>query len=179
MIDACFDTERLIIREAKLSDADDLYELYTDPVVLKYNCIPNLSKDDIIKGINNGEYRYCIELKGADKLIGAMDFCESGNTRHDIPSRCISYELNTKYTGKGYMTEAAIAFLRYCFEVLNVDVVSARVFDKNEKSLRMLKRLGFTEEGRLRHAIKSADGIIYDDCMFSMLHSEFNEKYGK
>ncbi len=177
MNQTCIETERLIIREAKLSDADDLFELYTDPVVLKYNRIPDYSREDIVNLIAKGEFRYCIELKGADKIIGALDFCEGGNTRHDIPSRCISYELNTKYTKKGYMTEAVIAFLGYCFNELNVDVVSARVFDKNESSLRMLRRLGFTEEGRLRHAIKSTEGIIYDDCMFSMLRSEFIDKY--
>lgn len=41
----------------------------------------------------------------------------------------------------------------------------------------MLKRLGFTEEGRLRHAVRSADGIIYDDCLFSILKSEFENLY--
>lgn len=34
-----FETERLIIREADERDIEDLYELYTDANVLKYNCI--------------------------------------------------------------------------------------------------------------------------------------------
>ena len=172
-----FETERLIIREADERDIEDLYELYTDANVLKYNCIPPLTRENIRDGIESGEYSFCIKLKGEGKVIGAVGFCNNGNMRHDVPSRCISYELNTKYTKKGYMTEAVVAFLRYCFEELGVDVVSARVFDKNENSLRMLKRLGFTEEGRLRHAVRSADGIIYDDCLFSILKSEFENIY--
>lgn len=172
-----FETERLIIREADECDIEDLYELYTDANVLKYNCIPPLTRENIREGVESGEYSFCIQLKGEGKVIGAVGFCDNGNMRHDVLSRCISYELNTKYTKKGCMTEAVVAFLRYCFEELDVDVVSARVFDKNENSFRMLKRLGFTDEGRLRHAVRSADGIIYDDCLFSMLKSEFDNLY--
>lgn len=123
-----FETERLIIREADERDIEDLYELYTDANVLKYNCIPPLTRENIREGIESGEYSFCTQLKGEGKVIGAVGFCNNGNMRHDVPSRCISYELNTKYTKKGYMTEAVVAFLRYCFEELDVDVVSARVF---------------------------------------------------
>ena len=128
-----FETERLIIREADERDIEDLYELYTDANVLKYNCIPPLTRENIRDGIESGEYSFCIQLKGEGKVIGAVGFCDNGNMRHDVPSRCISYELNTKYTKKGYMTEAVVAFLRYCFEELDVDVVSARVFDKKRE----------------------------------------------
>ena len=128
-----FETERLIIREADERDIEDLYELYTDANVLKYNCIPPLTRENIRDGIESGEYSFCIELKGEGKVIGAVGFCNNGNMRHDVPSRCISYELNTKYTKKGYMTEAVVAFLRYCFEELGVDVVSARVFDEKRE----------------------------------------------
>ena len=99
-----FETERLIIREADERDIEDLYELYTDANVLKYNCIPPLTRENIRDGIESGEYSFCIQLKGEGKVIGAVGFCDNGNMRHDVPSRCISYELNTKYTKKGYMT---------------------------------------------------------------------------
>lgn len=59
-----FETERLIIREADERDIEDLYELYTDANVLKYNCIPPLTRENIREGIESGEYSFCTQLKG-------------------------------------------------------------------------------------------------------------------
>lgn len=166
-----FETERLRIREAEEGDAGDLLELYTDPEVLKYNCISPATPEKIENGIKNGWYKFAIELKSEKKIIGTIGF-SNDELRYMVESCCISYELNTKYTKKGYMTEALSAFIRYCFDELGVDAISARVFDKNESSLKLIKKLGFTHEGTLRYAVRASSGIVYNDCIFSLLKTE-------
>lgn len=166
------ETERLRVREAEERDAADLLELFTDSEVLKYNCISNVTLEKIENGIKNGWYQFSIELKSETKIIGTIGFSKD-ELRYMVESCCISYELNTKYTKKGYMTEALGAFIRYCFDELGVDVIAARVFDKNENSLKLIKKLGFTYEGTLRNAVRASSGIVYNDCLFSLLKTEY------
>ena len=71
------------------------------------------------------------------------------------------------------MTEARRSLLPYAFEVLQVEVVSARVFSGNRGSERVLEKLGFVKEGTLRRAVKGYGGIIYDDVVFSLLREEW------
>ena len=51
--------------------------------------------------------------------------------------------------GKGYGTDAARVRNRYAFEALGLRMLTSQVFAPNEASLRMLKRVGFEEYGRL------------------------------
>ncbi|GAA5338589.1 MULTISPECIES: GNAT family N-acetyltransferase [Thermus] len=55
--------------------------------------------------------------------------------------------------GEGLGTEASRLVLRYAFEGLNLNRVEANVLSSNEASTRLLKRVGFTWEGRRRDAV--------------------------
>jgi RimJ/RimL family protein N-acetyltransferase len=50
-------------------------------------------------------------------------------------------------------TEAARLALRYAFEGLNLNRVEANVLSSNQASIRLLKRVGFTWEGKRRTAV--------------------------
>jgi RimJ/RimL family protein N-acetyltransferase len=51
---------------------------------------------------------------------------------------------------KGYGTEAVVLFLHYLFINYNLYKVYAEVYEYNTKTLGMLKKGGFVEEGRFR-----------------------------
>ena len=51
--------------------------------------------------------------------------------------------------GQGYGTDSALVRSRYAFDVLGVRMLMSRVFADNAASLRMLKRAGYVEVGRL------------------------------
>ncbi len=172
-MDIHFETERLCIRPAAEADLRDLMALYTDPVVLKYNCITPVTEEKMLAEIEKGRHPYLLELKETGKIIGELDLSDD-DLRYGVESRCIAYELSTAHTGHGYMTEALNAFLAYCFREFKLDILSARVFKENTKSLKLLERLGFRQEGTLRYAVRSAEGIVYDDCLFSMTKEEFS-----
>ncbi len=55
--------------------------------------------------------------------------------------------------GEGLGTEAARLALRYAFEGLNLNRVEANVLSSNQASIRLLKRVGFTWEGKRRTAV--------------------------
>jgi putative acetyltransferase len=74
----------------------------------------------------------------------------------------------------GIMPEAAKAVLEYAFEILDAKIVSVSHFDFNLKSQRVIEKLGFTYEGRIRQARERLDtGELSDVIVYSMLKDEY------
>jgi RimJ/RimL family protein N-acetyltransferase len=74
---------------------------------------------------------------------------------------------------KGYGTEAALLTLDYAFTAQGLHRVMARVFEYNEPSIRLARKLGFTQFGRARQA-HWAGGRYWDVLLYDMLHDEFD-----
>jgi len=78
------ETERLILRPWKESDAEDLYKYASDPDVGPIaGWPPHQSVDesrDIIKNVLNGAEAYAICLKEDGKAIGAIELKLNGHT---------------------------------------------------------------------------------------------------
>ena len=65
--------------------------------------------------------------------------------------RCsLGYGLDAEAEGQGYMTEALRAVIAHAFETLKLHRVEASYMPTNERSGRVLRRLGFTVEGFAR-----------------------------
>ena len=95
-------------------------------------------------------------------------------------ARSMGYLLGENHWGQGYATEACREILRYAFEELDCSVVSASLFPANTKSRRVLKKLGFVQEGILRHARMLPDGTASDMLSCSLLRTEYDaQKKGK
>jgi ribosomal-protein-alanine N-acetyltransferase len=72
------------------------------------------------------------------------------------------------------MTEAIGVLLQFGFEVRNLHRIEARVRRGNEASMRLLRRLGFQEEGLLRECL-FLNNSFYDVKVFSLLKSEYTK----
>ena len=62
----------------------------------------------------------------------------------------IGYDLGRAYWGQDYMAEALRTMLAYGLATLNLHRIEALVMPGNERSVRVLEKLGFQEEGILR-----------------------------
>lgn len=60
----------------------------------------------------------------------------------------VGYHLDEEETGKGYMTEALTEACRMIMDVMHIHRIEAFILPDNEKSLAVIKRCGFTHEGR-------------------------------
>jgi len=78
---------------------------------------------------------------------------------------------------KGLMTEAVVAIIDYGFKKMDLNRIEAMVSPRNEASLKVLTKLGFTQEGLLRsHFFKN--NVMEDSAIFSLLRNEHsNESY--
>lgn len=146
-------TERLVLRPMRVSDAYDMYEYACRPDVTKYLLwSPHdsifLTKDYLAyieKRYKSAEfYDWAITLADSGKMIGTVGF-----TKIDAPNRCgeIGYVLNPEHQGKGIATEAAKRVMDFGFEVLELHRIEAKFMRGNDASLRVMEKLGMTFEG--------------------------------
>jgi RimJ/RimL family protein N-acetyltransferase len=142
------ETERLILRQWELSDVDDLYE-YAKDIHVGPNAgwQPHKTKEESLKIIEHFIYEsevYAIVLKSENKVIGSLGLhtlnCNKTNIHLD---KEVGFVLGKKYWGQGYMTEAVNAVIDYCFHHLMLDKLWVRHFETNERSKKLINRLGF------------------------------------
>ena len=143
------ETERLILRHWKDSDAEDLYEYVKDPDVGPIAGWPphqdiNESRD-VIKTVLSGREAYAICLKSDGRAIGTVELKLNGRT--DMTERddeCeIGYWLGKPFWGRGIMPEAVREMLRHAFEDLGMAKVWAGYYEGNTKSKRVQEKCGF------------------------------------
>jgi RimJ/RimL family protein N-acetyltransferase len=100
-------------------------------------------------------------------VVGADDLVPGTTHRAEI-----GYWLARSYWGKGIMTEAVRAYVRYAFNELQLLRLTAHVFEGNAGSARVLEQNGFKLEGRLRKHI-SKDGQMLDGRLYGLLKEDF------
>ncbi|HEX6483398.1 MAG TPA: GNAT family protein [Ktedonobacteraceae bacterium] len=78
--------------------------------------------------------------------------------------------------GQGIGKTALRILLDYAFTIKGLERVYAEVFSFNQRSQRLMERVGFQQEGLLRqHDIHN--GVRQDTYIFGMLKLEFYQKY--
>lgn len=77
----------------------------------------------------------------------------------------------TGFSGRGIISEAVRQTTQRCFRELNLKSIYGWVMDDNEASIKVLKRSGFKEAGRIRQAT-SSNGRQVDRIYFDLLPGE-------
>lgn len=92
-----------------------------------------------------------LEIGG--KVTAALAFS------HYVPNTDVDVSLATE--AKGGTKQLIFAFLHYVFEQLNCVRCTVRIPVDNAKSIRLATRLGFQQEGILRHGFGDRDALIF------------------
>jgi ribosomal-protein-alanine N-acetyltransferase len=151
------ETERLRLRKMTPDDADALIAIFNDEEVNRYlsggpPCTNRVEAISVLDWMQSwfearGGLRWGITLKGDDIVIGTCGFHHLSQENH----RCdLGYDLLPAYWGRGYVTEATHAMVRWCFENLDLHRIQADCTDGNIGSERVLEKVGFTYEGTWR-----------------------------
>lgn len=101
-----------------------------------------------------------------DRIVGG-----SGLHRIDwsVPCFEIGYWVRTPDSGRGYVTEAAIALEHLAFETLGARRVEIRADTRNTRSRRIPERLGYDLEGVLRHDCLDTQGEPRDTAVYAKI----------
>lgn len=174
------DTERLQLRKITRQDGPVLFETcFSNPNVtkfLRYEPHPDLDETNRIIDMwveNNkkpNNYHWVIVLKESGEPIGTIG-CDMSGMETDSCYEA-GYQLAEKHWGKGYMTEALSAVIKFMFEQVGVNRVQSFHSTRNPASGAVMRRCGMQYEGMCREKYYCSQG--YQDCnMYAILKSDY------
>ncbi len=177
------ETQRMIIRSIRLSDAQDLYEIASDPRVNKYLLYPMHKSLDETKEIIRKVFltrveqgvpsAYVLVDKKKNKMIGTCDFVSIHY--HDVAE--IGYSLNYDYWNNGLMSEAIKKVIEIGFDHVGIRIIQIKHSINNHASQRVIEKAGFQYEGTQRKLLYDKTINDYADCkIYSLLKEEWRER---
>ena len=169
------ETERLILRSPRVSDAKDYCAIHNSEFVLRYNAMMPTNPERMEKKFADPDYckeTVFLEEKESGELIGAI-FLENDDLRYGVESKSLSYFIREDYSRKGCMKEAMTAVLSWLFETEGLECVSARAFAPNTASRALLKSLGFQENGIIPRCVKGYGDVVFDDVIHTLFKEDF------
>lgn len=171
------ETQRLLLREMRPDDAQDLWHFLSDQEVVRYYDrrpmqylaeVKNMIERHRMRFELNEGVRWAITIKGMPGVVGTCGFFwEWSNKRGEL-----SYVLSKEYWGHGLMPEAINAIIHYGFTSWSgLNRIEAYVVDRNIASRRVLQKLGFRQEGFFRERL-FADNQFHNESLYALLRSD-------
>ncbi|MDD4081049.1 MAG: GNAT family N-acetyltransferase [Eubacteriales bacterium] len=165
------DTPRLTLRRPRMKDAADFFTYAQEEEVARYvlwdvhthiGDSRRALRAILARARAQGAETYAICPKGTGHLIGTIGpvWLDWGNLACEV-----GFSMARPYWGRGLMTEALEAFLRYAFLDLGLNRVEGQYDLLNPASGRVMEKAGMISEGvlrqRLRYKGRYADVGLY------------------
>lgn len=174
------ETERLRLRDFIEDDWKAVLMYQSDPLYLRYNPWQERTEAEVRAFVQmfldhqqkrpRHKFQLAITLPAENgRLIGNCGI------RLEAPGAWeadIGYELDPRYWGRGYATEAARAMLNFGFTELGVHRISAFCIAENVGSAHVLEKIGMQREGRLREN-EWMKGRWWDTLVYGILEPEW------
>jgi RimJ/RimL family protein N-acetyltransferase len=177
-------TERLLIRPLTPDDLDRHHALFSDPDVVRYLYFgpfdraaaqEHLERRSVVELPSEGGWiNFGVEVQGGGVLIGelAMGFISAGHAHYEV-----GYVFDAAYEGHGYATEGAAMIVELAFAGLGAHRVSGRLDARNERSARVLERLGMRREAHFLED-EFVKGEWTDELVYAVLEPEWRALRG-
>jgi ribosomal-protein-alanine N-acetyltransferase len=177
------DTERLVLRELKLDDADIIFPHFASEEVVRYeDAKPAASTKDVTDIIewgsnlasNKAGILWGIFRKGDGAFLGQINYvARPDNNFIGTTHRAeIGFDLTPQYWGNGYVSEAISRVIKFIFSCTEISRIEAIVHTENSRSLKVLTRLGFHREGILREYVMW-EGELWDMALLTRLKRDW------
>ena len=165
---------RVQLRPLSEGDLPQLVAIFGDPSVARFIGIPQIRDETDARALL-ADIRSTVEARtlfqwGVEALDVALvvGTCSLASIDWTNERAEIGFALATAHQRKGLMTEALRVLLNHAFSDLRLHRLEADVDPRNERSLRVLEKLGFVREGyaRERHLV---NGERQDSVLLGML----------
>ncbi|WP_078394329.1 GNAT family N-acetyltransferase [Shouchella patagoniensis] len=173
-----FYTERLYIRMPMPGDGKVMYEAIEAskkeisqwlPFARRQQTVDEVEaniRDAHVKFLRREDLRLLVFEKETGELVASSGLHQIDWT---VPKFEIGYWVDTRHSGKGYVTEAVEGIADFAFTQLKARRVQIRCDPKNKSSSAVAERVGFTLEGILKNDERSLDGnSLTDTCVYAI-----------
>jgi RimJ/RimL family protein N-acetyltransferase len=169
---------RLTLRPLTEADVVDVLSVFSDPLVLRYWDGPLMAtQQDAMQYIDRIHYgfrrrellQWGIAEAATDAVVGTCTLTHLSLTHGRAE---IGFALKQARWGQGLGSEAVTAVVGFSFADFGLHRIEADVDPRNERSLKLLDRLGFRREGHLRERY-FMNGERQDAILMAMLRSDW------
>ena len=175
------ETDRLILRPWRESDAEALYKYASDPDIGPIaGWPPHKSVADsleIIRTVFATPETYAVVLKETGIPVGCCGIM-TVNSLHSAEMKGseaeIGYWIGKPYWGNGLIPEAVKALLLRCFKELGLTNVWCGYYEGNTKSKRVVEKCGFKYHHTCKD-ITSPLGDIRTEYLYLMTKEDYNK----
>lgn len=180
--DVVLATDRLFLRLPDLSDHLNWVALRRDGADVLQACEPVWSQDHFSKASFRNRVKWArksfeenkaaplfIERRNDGALLGAitLDNIRMGPNQ----SAEVGYWMGGAYQRQGFMLEALVAVLHFCFEDRGISRVTAACLPENDASRGLLEKAGFKYEG-VSKAYLEINGHWQDHVIYAALRAD-------
>lgn len=177
------ETERIILRQWKITDLPIFAEINSDNVAMEHfpNLLTREQSDELASRIMQeissiGWGLWAAELKESKEFIGFVGLSTPQSIFAFSPCVEIGWRLHPKYWGYGYATEAGKRSLKYAFENINLDEVIAMTAVANLRSVAVMKRLNLKDTGEnFMHPKIPIESTVSEHYLFKITKTSWNK----
>lgn len=176
---AIVETSRLRLRHFAVTDLAAFVAYRNDPEVARYQSWEFIDPANAARIIDEQAaaqpgrpgkwFQFAVTLRTGHALIGDCGLCIDPS---DPRLAEIGFTFDASHQGRSLASEAVVAVLGYSFDTLGLHRVKAIIDRRNDRALRLAKRVGMREEALfLQHAWFK--GSWCDEYQFAMLASDW------
>jgi RimJ/RimL family protein N-acetyltransferase len=169
---------RVVLRRIRPGDVPDLFTVFSDPEVMRYwDGVPMTAIEDASAYLAHIDdsfrartlFQWAIAEQATDRLLGTCTLLHLSTTHRRAE---LGFALGQAHWGQGVATEAVRALIAFAFRDLDLHRLEADADPRNDRSLRLLEKLGFRREGLLRERYHVASEL-QDAVLLGLLRSEW------
>lgn len=166
------ETDRLIIRNFKQTDKQDLCEYMLQRVDKEFECYSNFTEEKAQNEINfrcKSDEFFAVVLKSENKVVGNIYL-----GKRDFNTKELGYVLNENYHRMGIATECCKAVIDYLFKN-GVHRIYSETCPANKASWKTMKKIGMKREAVLKQNVSfknDTEGkpIFWDTYIYAVLN---------
>jgi len=178
-----YETERLLLKILDKSDAELVFDYYLrnkhfleewEPLKEKNFYLIDYQQEQLEKDLGNMKNNSLLRLwvfkkQEQKKIIGSIGF--NNIVRGAFQSCHLGYKLDQDEINNGYITEAIQKGIDIIFNGFKLHRIEANIMPKNTRSLRVVEKLGFYNEG-LAYKYLKIDGKWEDHIHMVLLNDK-------
>jgi len=173
-------TERLTLREIRVSDAAEIFAMRASGRVNQFIARDNMNKPEdavllaektMLAYQNKQAIGWAGILRDNNAIIGTCGFnqIDFHNLRAEIGG-----ELAVDYWGKNVALEAVEAIIKFGFDTMNLHTIEAKVSPNNRGAIFLMEKIGFRKEAHYVDRI-FFNGAFSDMAVYTLIRG--NERY--